>query len=272
MLGKLLTIALAASIGLLVYEWLNPIHSRVHGVLLILSIGCLMVTAGVMLGRRWWLAAVPLVGLLAFALPGRVDPSRLGERYVAEMEQLEGARYLWGGESARGIDCSGLPRLAMRRALLAEGVGGEPWRQWARLWWQDLSAQAMGEGFGGYTVPVGVAGKLSELDLESLRPGDLAVTDSGIHVLAYMGDGEWIQADPGPGEVVRGNPATDKNGWFSSAVSVHRWTLLDQGSPVPAMPEDGGSGGVPHPSALPVRSSDHGDGRGIPAGGDRGHP
>jgi hypothetical protein len=33
-------------------------------------------------------------------------------------------------------------------------------------------------------------------DAQNLRPGDLAVTTSGSHVLAYLDDNRWIEADP----------------------------------------------------------------------------
>jgi cell wall-associated NlpC family hydrolase len=33
-------------------------------------------------------------------------------------------------------------------------------------------------------------------DAQDLRPGDLAVTTSGSHVLAYLGQNQWIEADP----------------------------------------------------------------------------
>ena len=31
---------------------------------------------------------------------------------------------------------------------------------------------------------------------QNLRPGDLAVTTTGSHVLAYLADQRWIEADP----------------------------------------------------------------------------
>ena len=33
-------------------------------------------------------------------------------------------------------------------------------------------------------------------DSSRLRPGDLAVTEDGVHVMAFLGDQRWIEADP----------------------------------------------------------------------------
>ncbi len=70
-------------------------------------------------------------------------------------------------------------------------------------------------------------GKLSGLDPAILTPGPVGITADGRHVMVYLGDGEWIQADPGPFRVTIGNPTTDRNPWFESMVVMQRWTVLD---------------------------------------------
>jgi hypothetical protein len=59
-----------------------------------------------------------------------------------------------------------------------------------------------------------------------LEPGDLAVTDLGLHILAYVGGGRWIQADPEIGSVVTLNGRDDDNIWFRVPVTIHRWRVL----------------------------------------------
>ena len=61
---------------------------------------------------------------------------------------------------------------------------------------------------------------------ENLERGDLAVTDGGAHILAYAGDGQWIQADPGIASVATLDGRLDKNTWFKVNVTMHRWRLI----------------------------------------------
>lgn len=189
---------------------------------------------GFMWRRRFWrigLFALPVVMAAPFFLPTKPSaPEKLRTRYLASMKSMEGTRYLWGGESRWGIDCSGLPRRALRDALWEDGWrnrNGGAFREWARQWWFDTSAKALGENYRGFTRPLGVAGELRELDLAPLSPGDLAVTAGGLHVMVYLGDGKWIQADPRPSRVTIGQPEVDPNPWFSMKVTMHRWTVLE---------------------------------------------
>ena len=72
---------------------------------------------------RWgWLAAAISLAWW-FALPGSpIVESELRDAYVQRMKNLIGTKYVWGGESSRGIDCSGLPRKALRDALLSYAI------------------------------------------------------------------------------------------------------------------------------------------------------
>lgn len=177
------------------------------------------------------LLVLPLLLAVPFLLPGKpIDPANLRHRYVAAMQRMEGTIYLWGGESRWGIDCSGLPRRGLRDALWDIGWetgNGAAFREWARQWWYDTSAKALGENYRGFTRPLGVSGILRELDFNQLSSGDLAVTADGRHVMVYLRDGKWIQADPGPFKVTIGRPGVDQNPWFNALVKVHRWTLLE---------------------------------------------
>jgi cell wall-associated NlpC family hydrolase len=150
------------------------------------------------------------------------------------MAAFEGTRYHWGGENARGIDCSGLPRRALRDALLAYGVkhfNGTAFRTYLGHWWFDASAKALGEAYRDYTTPLGIRGTIHEMDATGLLPGDLAVTACGRHILAFVGDGRWIQADPGIGAVATLDGRTADNPWFRVEVTTHRWKSLTQSIP-----------------------------------------
>ena len=59
-----------------------------------------------------------------------------------------------------------------------------------------------------------------------LLPGDLAVVGNGAHVMAYLGDNQWIEADPGKRLVIKLH-VSDKNPWLDSKPLVVRWAALN---------------------------------------------
>jgi len=229
----ILICTLGALAGIFVIP-LNPVNSKI---LNLAFLGCVVgawIGFTILAWKRKPLRVVtlilPVLAAIPFILPGgEVDGDELRQDYVRRMSEFEGTKYYWGGESSRGIDCSGLPRRTLRDALLAYGVkhfNGRAFRGFVEQWWFDASARALGEGYRDYTRQIGTAGIIRDMNYESLVPGDLAVTASGVHVLAYAGDGRWIQADPGVGSVATLDGRTDDNSWFRTPVTTHRWKLL----------------------------------------------
>ena len=213
---------------------LNPTHSKLLNLALLGCTAAVWIGLATLVWRFLYLRALllllPLAVAALFAMPGgTVDTEQLRATYIAQLKSYEGAPYHWGGESAWGIDCSGLPRKAFRGALLAHGLrhmNGRALREYAEHWWFDASAQALGAGYKDFTRPVGVSGTVREMSYADLLPGDLAVTANGAHMLVYLGDDVWTQADPGARTVVVHNGRTGKNAWFSVPISVHRWSSL----------------------------------------------
>lgn len=234
-----LSCTLGAWIGVVASQ-VGPLHSKLLNAAFL---GCLAAGWCGLLALAWprkgWCRALliaPILLAIPFLLPGReIDAAELREDYVRRLGKLEGTKYYWGGEGAGGIDCSGLPRRAYRDALFVHGIkrlNGRALRVYLEQWWHDASARALSEGYRAYTRSLALKGAIREMDYGDLLPGDLAVTTSGLHVLVYMGQDRWIQADPGSDGVVLLNGRKDDNGWFRTSVTAHRWTLLDSAAPI----------------------------------------
>ena len=184
-----------------------------------------------------------LVRFLCFALvllaaclllPGRpADPNALRRAYTASLLRYEGTKYLWGGGNAHGIDCSGLVERGLIDADFAQGLStANPHllRAGLSLWWYNRSAKALGEGYRGDTSLRLTTPSLNTLDYSQLLPGDIAVTTSGAHTLAYLGNRIWIEADPnllyGDSVITVQTPA--RNAWFRLPMRILRWRQFEE--------------------------------------------
>jgi hypothetical protein len=106
-------------------------------------------------------------------------------------------------------------------------LNGRLTREALVLWWNDTSARAMAQEYRGWTTHLFDAASVNALDCGRLKPGDLAVTASGVHVMVFAGGKEWIEADPGAGRVIRVRVPVERNGWFEQPVRIVRWTRLE---------------------------------------------
>ena len=181
------------------------------------------------------IAAFLVATILAFCAylssnGGIDDTTAYGLRtiYVNELRRYEGTRYIWGGENILGIDCSGLPRKALRNALLKGAfIYGE--KRCLRLafqnWWLDASAAALANGYQNYVTWLEKEGTVSDIRANALSPGDLAITKDGVHVMVFLGEDRWISADPIQGKVIIESSAAN-NPWFEEKVKFYTWTVL----------------------------------------------
>jgi hypothetical protein len=165
-------------------------------------------------------------------LPGHaVNAEQLRAHYLHSLNIYEGTTYTWGGENQQGIDCSGLVRKGFICANLKQGLltlNGTQIREACSLWWYDSSALAMRDQYRGKTILQFKAPDINSLDHSRLLPGDIAVTESGVHTLVFIGETTWMQADPGRGAVqYEYVPVTD-NGYFTMPVHILRWELLNE--------------------------------------------
>jgi len=171
------------------------------------------------------------VSVVFLLLPARdVPAAELRNAYITGLRRYGDVPYYWGGENSRGIDCSGLVRRGLIDALFLRGLrtaDGELVRRALFLWWNDTSASALGSGTHDLTIPLFETPSVNVLDPSRLQPGDLAVTSSGVHIMAFPGGDQWIEADPGAGRVlIVSAPAAD-NPWFKAEMRLMRWRILD---------------------------------------------
>ncbi len=175
------------------------------------------------------LAIASFVSLLLI-LPARpVDTTSLRAEYLRAMQGYEGTPYVWGGENRFGIDCSGLVREGLIQANFQQGIttfNPALMRQGLAMWWFDLSAKALRDGERGWTSRLFEAESINQIDRTKLLPGDLAATTDGVHILAYIGDKNWIEADPGLLRVMTVSIPARVNNWFKVPVYILRWRQL----------------------------------------------
>ena len=200
----------------------------------LLTVGVYFVRLARKRRRLYYFPALAIVCLAAWVcLADRPpDTAHLRLTYRACLLSFRGVHYVWGGETHIGIDCSGLARTAFADAMVVEGLReGNPrllgpmlWR----FWWRDLSARAMGEDQYHYTRRIGAVKRLAGLGVRDMQVGDLAVTRFGDHVLIYLGDQQWIEANPADGGVVvhRADRQSTRP-YFGQPMTIERWAYLD---------------------------------------------
>lgn len=180
---------------------------------------------------RTILLVITLAAGVFLSLPARGSQSveALRGSYIGGLRYYEGIQYYWGGENCRGIDCSGLVRRGMIDALFWRGVQTlDPGfvRQAIGLWWHDCTASALGEQYLGLTTRLLDAPSINAVDHSKILPGDVAVTTNGVHIMAYLGDQSWIEADPVAGRVITVKVPSTDNSWFHVPVNILRWSNL----------------------------------------------
>jgi hypothetical protein len=175
------------------------------------------------------LGLAALLSLVAIAPGSEGDRIQLRQEYLHSLQNYEGCRYIWGGEKSTGIDCSGLIRRGLIDAEARLGLrtlNPRLLRQSFDLWWHDCSANALKDGYRGWTHPVEISPSLNGLSNLRIQPGDVAVTSSGLHTLAYLGDSTWIEADPNVGKVIKVTVPAPNNSWFTQPMHIVRWKPL----------------------------------------------
>jgi cell wall-associated NlpC family hydrolase len=212
-----------------------PVEYRITRVAFVAGI-VVVWTSTVILAWKWKLGRFAVIlatsiPTLLICLPGRPpDPFLLRTDYVRTLHSFDGVRYVWGGEGILGIDCSGLVRKALVWAELRYGLrtfNGVAIRNAVALRWHDSSARSLRDRDRGWTSELFRENRVADADHSRLSAGDLAVTVDGVHVMAYVGNRTWIEADPNVEKVVRVVLPT-QNPWFNTPVVFMRWKWFER--------------------------------------------
>lgn len=221
-------VAALVILGLLI--WI-PESFLVTRIVMLVCVGVVLLSIAIFLSivKTLALGYLILIGLLIGTLfiPG--DPQPSCSTYVRRLRACEGIPYVWGGENWRGLDCSGLLRQGYMQACLFDAVQNlDPrlLRKGFDVWLWDASAKELLGGYGGRTTDQGIEGTINSLSENHLQIGDLAITKDGVHCLAYLGNAEWVSADPALNRVVITKAPDRDFSWFSNTVRIVRWQAL----------------------------------------------
>ena len=224
----------AAALASLVAVALFPVSNRLtRSATVLLALGVWVGFLPLMWRRKrvrlgWLLMTVVGLGVLFYPARGRLDQLVLRQDYAASLQRYRGVKFSWGGQNFRGMDSPGLVRRGLVDALFYRGLRSlrpELVRYALWLWWTDCSASDLAAGF--LTIHQWDTASLNELEHVRVRPGDLAVAVRGEHVLAYLGDQVWIEADPEVGRVITVSAPSSQNEWFRKRMRIMRWRILD---------------------------------------------
>lgn len=219
----------------------------VSSVLLLLVLGSIYVGTIILYWKRrlirFSILSITLLLVLFLLLPGRAaDPIKLRASFLERLQEFEGVKYHLGSEHSRGIDCSGLLRRGLIDAYIKNGLAcfnPHLVREGIYIYFNDLVAKTLLDGYRGRTRFITTAPSINKLDHLRIVPGDFAVTSDGRHVLIYLGNVTWIEADPTfqpkPGlalmKVVRLKVPVTDNPWFNTPVKLVRWLEFDLKNP-----------------------------------------
>lgn len=185
--------------------------------------------------RIAYVSVLVIIAIIMMLNGKKISPDEMRSEYINVLKSYEGTRYVWGGEGRLGVDCSGLIRKALidtNIKLGLENLSQQYIRRGIYLWFNDFSAQAVRDGYKHLAIKVCDVENLRIADYSKINQGDVAVTESGAHIIAYIGNRKWIEADPYEKKVIVINANDINNILVNSKFRVLRLSELDNGDPI----------------------------------------
>jgi hypothetical protein len=136
------------------------------------------------------------------------------DKYVAALKRYEHVPYVWGGETKKGIDCSGLIRMALFDVYLSD----YKWGAALHIFFFDAAAKDLGRKYKNILTYKRSYPSIKEIPLAELKKGSIVVA-SDIHTFAYIGENQWIQASPTDYKVTI-KDADEPDKYFRTAVEL----------------------------------------------------
>ncbi len=182
---------------------------------------------------RWTIIAVVAAVAILFCLPGRpANADSLREANVRGLRQFLGVRYVWGGETPLGIDCSGLVREGIVRGELMEGLrtlNGGLLREAAWIWWNDCSARELGQGYRGRTRLMFRAASINGLDHGRLRPATSPSRPTAL--IRSPTSARASGSRPYPATTLSSSAPDRRVFYFNIPMDILCWRQCDQSNP-----------------------------------------
>ena len=230
---KIKYLALVAFIVVYIILWILPAKYTLTRTASALSLVGIYISLLLVSWRIIWVRAGLIAIMMFFAvfliLPiGEVEGQISGESYSTELKKYENTNYVWGGENFIGIDCSGLIRRPLIDLTLRESVkriNPSMLRYGLSLWYNDASARYMATGYDNRIEKLYENLTINDLKNKIVNLGDIAITVNGVHVLAYIGNNEWIQSDPTDMKVTI-NKSSANSPWFNQPVNIYRFRCI----------------------------------------------
>lgn len=157
----------------------------------------------------------------SFSKPKQFVTTQIQKNYTKALLEYEGTAYAPYGETG-GISCSTLVRKALAET---EGVDDNTR---ATIKSFPCSSDELKKGCHNQLSFLTKAIDLKDIDYARLQPGDVAIigNEIGVHTMAYLGDGNWIHADPITEKVSVDNKDSIYDDWSKYKVSVMRWNIF----------------------------------------------